>query len=81
MVTDQQVRKLMGLLSQGKNCSLSAAKSGMDVKTARKYRLKGKLPSDLKTPHEWRTRVEVFQEVWEEILEKLELNPGLAAKT
>ena len=38
MITDCQVRKLMKLLNQEQTLSLAAAKSGMDEKTARKYR-------------------------------------------
>ena len=38
MVTDCQVRKLMKLLNEEQTLSLASAKSGMDEKTARKYR-------------------------------------------
>jgi ABC-type dipeptide/oligopeptide/nickel transport system ATPase subunit len=53
----------------------------MDEKTARKYRRLGKLPSDIKAEHTWRTREDPFSEVWKEVKEKLEINPGLEAKT
>ena len=43
MVTDCQVRKLMKLLNEEQTLSLASAKSGMDEKTARKYRCLGKL--------------------------------------
>ena len=36
MVTDQQVRRLMELIPREPTLSLSAAKAGMDEKTARK---------------------------------------------
>ena len=71
----------MESLIKGKSCSASAACAGMDEKTARKYRRLRRLPSELKKPHIWRTREDVFKEVWEEVVEKLELNPGLEAKT
>ncbi len=61
--------------------SVAAAKAGMDEKTARKYRNLGKLPSEIKEPHDWRTRQDPFEEVWLEVKGKLELNPGLEAKT
>ncbi len=61
--------------------SVAAAKAGMDEKTARKYRKLGKQPSELKQPHEWRTRKDPFDEDWVDVKEKLELNPGLEAKT
>jgi hypothetical protein len=53
----------------------------MDEKTARKYRRLGKLPSELKGEHTWRTRGDAFAEVWEELKERLERNPGLEAKS
>ena len=55
MVTDNQVRKLMKELKTAKTKAIAAAKSGMDEKTARKYERLGKLPSELKSEHNWRT--------------------------
>ena len=81
MVTDKQVRCLMKLIQSESTLSLSASKSGMDEKTARKYRRLGRLPSELKQDHTWRTRKDPFQDVWDEIQSKLSLNPGLEAKT
>jgi hypothetical protein len=81
MVTNQQVRYLMKATKTEKTLSLAAAKAGMDEKTARKYRRSGRLPSEMKQPHTWRTRPDPFEEVWEEIRAKLEDNPGFEAKT
>ena len=81
MVTDKQVRMLMELLGMGKNLCTSAAKAGMDEKTARKYRGLNKLPNDIKEDHTWRTREDPFDEVWEEVKGKLKINSGLEAKT
>ena len=81
MVTDKQVRRLMEILGKGKSLAVSAAKSDMDEKTARKYRGLGKLPTEIKVDHTWRTREDPFAEVWEEIKAKLKINPGLEAKT
>lgn len=50
MVTDAQVRKLWSLLANGKTLALAARKTGMDEKTARKYRDTESLPSQTKTP-------------------------------
>jgi len=71
----------MELLGKRKSLAASAAKADMDEKTARKYRELGKLPSEIKVAHTWRTREDPFAEVWEEVKEKLEINPGLEAKT
>ena len=71
----------MEFLGKGKNLITAASKADMDEKTARKYRRLGKWPSDIKVEHTWRTREDPFSDVWEAIKEKLEINPGLEAKT
>lgn len=81
MVTDKQVKKLFKLRRMGMRQEDSANKTNMDVKTARKYLSKGKMPSQLKIKHIWRTRQDPFEDVWEEVKEFLENNPGLEAKT
>jgi len=81
MVTDQQVRILMKAVKTEKRLALAAAKAGMDAKTARKYRRAGRLPSEMRQPHCWRTRPDPFAEVWEQLRELLDENAGLEAKT
>ncbi|MGD9249087.1 MAG: IS21 family transposase [Desulfobacteraceae bacterium] len=81
MVTDQQVRRLFKLVQTQNSFGIAAAKAGMDEKTARKYTKLGKLPSEIKKPHTWRTRSDPFEKVWDQIESKLELIPGLEAKT
>jgi hypothetical protein len=81
MVTDQQVRRLFMLNEKEKSRTIAAAKAGMDPKTARKYIKMGKLPSQIKCKHDWRTRKDPFEEDWPAILEMLEINPGLEGKT
>lgn len=81
MVTDKQVRILMEQIVKGKSLIVASAKADMDEKTARKYRDTGKLPSEIMVEHIWQTRKDPFSEVWDEIEEKLEINPGLEAKT
>jgi len=80
MVTDRQVRSLMEHRLRLKTLRAAADKAGMDEKTARKYVRLRRLPSELRLPHTWRTRPDVFEEVWPEIGEFLEQNPGLEAK-
>ena len=53
MVSDQQVRRLFKVIQQNETLSMAAAKAGMDVKTARKYRRLRKLPSELHQPRTW----------------------------
>lgn len=83
MITDNQVKKLRKCLQQGMSLDLAAAKSGMDEKTARKYRDGNKLPGELKAEQirNWRTRTDPFVSVWPELTSYLQTNPGLEAKT
>ena len=81
MVTDREVRRLMELLGKGMSLASAAAKSEMDEKTARKYRALGKLPHEVRVDHFWRTREDPFDDFWTGVEEKLNLNPGLEAKT
>jgi len=81
MVTDLHIRRLRRLDQQGLSKSQAAAKAGIDDKTARKYRRLGKLPSEARREHTWRTRPNPFAAVWPQVEEQLILNPGLEAKT
>jgi hypothetical protein len=81
MVTDRQVRRLQKLIQNEPTMAAAAAKAGMDEKTARKYLQLGKLPSEMAAEHDWRTRSDPFEGVWDNLRGKLELNPGLEAKT
>jgi len=71
----------MSLLQAGQSLLVSADKVGMDRETARKYRSAGKLPSELRPEHDWRTREDPFAEVWPWVAEQLSVNPGLEART
>jgi transposase len=81
MVSDSQIKQLLKLMERGETLAKVALKTGMDVKTARKYAKAKKLPSTLKAPHTWRTREDVFSDVWEDLRQKLKLLHGIEAKT
>lgn len=81
MVTDQQVKRLWRFRARQLSLEVAAAKAGMDVKTARKYLLDSKLPSEMKQKHLWRTRPDPFLEVWPDLRDRLQSEPGLQAKT
>jgi hypothetical protein len=81
MIKDAQVRRLRQILGEGYPLSLAAMKVGMDAKTARKYRQAQRLPSESFTPRSWRTREDPFQDVWPELRDQIERNPGIQAKT
>src|SRR5438876_2194846 len=55
-------------------------KTDMDRKSARKYR-EGKIPSEGRAVHTWRTRPDPLGAVWPELLGELEQAPGLQANT
>jgi hypothetical protein len=82
MISDRQIRKLRQLDERGIAKEVAALRAGMDAKTARKYRRLGKMPSEvMRMDRYWRTRPDVFAEVWPELEALLEVNPGLQAKT
>src|SRR3989339_1846907 len=81
MVKDGQVRMLMRRMNQEKTLEAAAAKAGMTEKTARKSRRLGKLPSQCRVVHDWKTREDVFAEDWPWAEELLKHHPGLEAKT
>jgi hypothetical protein len=81
MVTDSQVRRLFKLSNQEKNQETAALKADMDPKTARRYLDAGKVPSEMKTERDWRTRQDPFAEIWQEVEEQLREAPALEAKT
>jgi hypothetical protein len=67
----------MKLVNQKKLLKTAAAKVGMSEKTARKYRKSGKLPSQCKVIHDWRTRPDPFdQDDWR-CVEQASLQHGL----
>lgn len=81
MVTDEQVRRLFMLIQQENTKATAAAKAGMAVRTALKYRTTNQLPSQSKQEHAWRTRLDPFAKEWARVVELLQANPGLEAKT
>jgi len=71
----------MHAMETAKTQAQAAAKAGMSRQTAAKYLRAGKMPSDLKTPHTWRTRDDPFEAYWDEVRTMLEEAPELQAKT
>jgi hypothetical protein len=81
MVGDKQYWRLMKLLNAGKTLNRAAALSDMDQKTARKYRHLGKPPSQSRQARRYRTRTDVFADVWTELVPFLENEPEVEATT
>ena len=80
-VSDAQVRKLMEEMTKNGRIGMAAMKADMDRKTARKYVAAGKLPSEMRTPRDWRTREDPFDEDWPAVEALLMEMPELEAKT
>ncbi|MGV1010620.1 MAG: IS21 family transposase [Dermatophilaceae bacterium] len=79
--TDAQVRQMMKEREQGKTQQQAALKANVrSARTVRKYERLGKLPSELKQPRSWRTRVDPFAQDWGQIEQMLEQLPGLEVK-
>ena len=68
-------------ISKNEQLGDAAMKAGMDRKTARRYVKAAKLPSEMKQPRSWRTRLDVFAEDWPAITTMLADMPGLEAQT
>ncbi len=81
MKNDYEVKLYMSERRKGLSQKVAAARAGMSERTARKYEQAGKLPSQLKRPHEWQTRSNPFEEDWPWVVEQLERDPALQSTT
>ncbi len=60
---------------------VAAARAGIGERTARKYERAAALPSQLKRPHDWKTRSDPFEEDWPWVVSELERDPALQGST
>ena len=81
MITNNQIRRLREYMAKTNNLTKSADRVGIDPKTARKYLKTIKTPEELQKIHTWKTRKNPFEDIWPKIEGRIELNPGLEAKT
>ncbi len=81
MVTNTHIRRLRRLDQLGMSPGRAAATAGIDDKTARKYRRLGKLPSEVRMEHTWRTRPDPFADIWSRVEELLLVSPELQTHT
>src|SRR5271165_493344 len=81
MITDEQVMKYMKYRAKGTPQEPAAAKSGMNVKTARKYERAQQLPSAMKRARTWATRPNPFAQDWAWVVAQLEGDPALQGST
>lgn len=81
MVSDKQVKELRIMVNDGKTVLIAAMKTGMSTNTAKKYLESSIPPSQMQTQHTWRTREDPFEDVWDDVVEKLQIFHKLEAKT
>jgi hypothetical protein len=66
---------------KGATQQVAAARAGISERTARRYEQTGKLPSERKRPHTWRTRPNPFEEDWSWVVAELKRDPALQGTT
>ena len=81
MKSDAEVRLYMKERSKGRTQEQAAAKAGMSVRAARRYERLQQFPSQLTQPRTQRTRPNPFADDWPWVVEQLERDPALQAKT
>lgn len=62
MTKDGEVMLFRKERAKGTTQKVAVARAGMCERMARKYECAGKLPSQMKRPHTWRTRTNPFEE-------------------
>ncbi len=81
-ITDVHIRRLFKHLGQGQSLTEAAGRAGVDRRTARRYWIMKRLPSEMpEVPRTWRTRPDPLADVWPEVAEQLAQAPRLQAKT
>jgi len=78
---DTEVKLYMQERRKGTTQRIAAARAGISERTARTYEHRGKLPSQLKRPHDWNTRSDPFEQDWPWIVAHLERDPALQGTT
>src|SRR5260221_7031626 len=81
MKKDTEVKLYMQERRKGTSQRVAAARAGMSERTGRKYEQARQLPSHLKTPHTWQTRINPFEEDWPWVVSQLERDPARPRKT
>jgi hypothetical protein len=81
MKTDKEVILLLKSIAEGKTQLVAAAKAGMCINTASKYRHAKKSPSQLKEARTHRTRDDPFMLDWAWVEAEMKRDPGLQANT
>src|SRR6266702_296122 len=78
---DTEIRLYLQERRKGMTQRVAAARAGIGERTARKYEQATALPSQLKRPHDWKTRIDPFEEDWPWVVSQLERDPALQGST
>jgi hypothetical protein len=78
---ETEIRLYLQERKKGMTQRVAAARAGIGERTARKYERAAALPSQLKRPHEWKTRSDPFEEDWPWVVSELERDPALQGST
>ena len=81
MKKDTEIRLYLQERRKGMTQRVAAARAGIGERTARKYERAAALPSELKCPHDWKTRIDPFEEDWPWVVSELERDPALQGST
>jgi hypothetical protein len=78
---DTEIRLYLQERRKGMTQRVAAARAGIGERTARKYEQAAALPSQIKHTHDWKTRVDPFEEDWPWVVSELERDPALQGST
>src|SRR6266566_1967034 len=78
---DTEIRLYLQERKKGMTQRVAAARAGIGERTARKYEQAAALPSQLKHPHDWKTRPDPFEQDWPWVVSELERDPALQGST
>lgn len=81
MKKDTEIRLYLQERRKGMTQRVAAARAGIGERTARKYEQATALPSQLKRLHDWKTRIDPFEEDWLWVVSQLERDPALQGST
>ena len=81
MKKDTEIRLYLQERRKGMTQRVAAARAGIGERTARKYEQAAALPSQLKRLHDWKTRIDPFEEDWPWVVSELERDPALQGST
>src|SRR2546428_4356324 len=78
---DTEIRLYLQERKKGMTQRVGDARAGIGERTARKYERAAALPSQLKRPHDWKTRPDPFEQDWPWVVSELERDPALQGST